>query len=714
MACTHALTRLALSAISACGTLPAAAVDLGQLELKGDGMAEDSVALAVAAAARVLGCSETDREQVWYLSGNAFAPVVNRGEDCTSWWHVEAQWGDRGLDNAAAALGLVAERVALPASPADGADAAAEQRRRLACVQPLRDALAGGAVLVSLGGWEASTPHGFVPWGWAGIITAVLDDGSILGACLNGRRDNPLRHPATVWALRRGSAPASARDSHRRALQLGLARLRGEAPFAAQGKACFGLAAMDAWILQMRTVPGFCPGCQEGGQKGWSDALDNARWLAAAARLTAAGLRTSAEAIPEPCREAVLAAAAHYGRMGVRLQPTLNGQGAEPFAAFVGNLAKQQAFAETVLRPIRTELGLAAADLETALLAETGHPVVLDAAVAAFAQTAMALPDINPIRTNLLMRLVCMQAMGDRAVDYDTLVVLSGGGNSFAYHRQKFWIMYQPPDDPEATAQRLLRGTGFGWETVPKAAAEQCWETLRETIDSGRPLQAPWLDDYVFAGYLDAPNPVDRRAFALGGWREPGWMTWKDFADWAGQQGRFERPAGKTAPRDATVDRDLLRRLAAWPKGDGRASVDSMKEGIYGIPGLEAYAADVADIAEDPDAFDGGWLACHAVNRQLSGRACTATWLERQAAAVPSSVATLLRQAAADYRTADAAWRRFRAVLGGPEGSQMEAVKALWRDPQRRTAGAAELRLAAAAERAAAESLGKAVAVLGL
>lgn len=712
---TDLRTLLTLSALSVsiCAAEPATPADLARLELKGDGMTEDSVALAVAAAARVLGCPAVDGKHIWYLSGNAFAPVINRGEDCTSWWHVESHWGDRGLANAAAALGLVAERMALPASTVDGADVEAARRQRQACVPLLKEAMEGGAVLVSLGGWEASAPHGFVPWGWAGIITEVRDDGTLLGACLNGRRDNPLREPATVWALRRGTAPAPALDTQRDALRLGVARIRAEAPFAAEARTCFGLAAMDAWILQMRSVPGFCPGCQEREQKGWTDALDNSRWLDAAAQVAAAGLRTSADAFPEASRAHVLAAAARYDRVHALLEPTRGAPGMDSFRASCGDLGQQQAFAESVLRPTRAELVLAAADMETALLAETGgRPVVLSSVVEAFARRALSLPDLNPVRTSLLMRLVCMQAMGDRTTDYDTLVVLSGWGNSFAYHPTKFWLMYQPPDDPALTEQRLVRGTGFGWEIVPKAGVEECWKTVRETLDSGRPLQAAWMDDYVFAGYLDAPAPTDRRVFALGGWRQPGWMTWKEFAEWGDRQGWFGRPAGRTVPRDPATDRELLQRLAEWGKGDGRAAVDFMKDGVFGIPGLEAYADDVADSAKDPDTLDGGWLACHAVNRQLSGRACTATWLERQAAAVPSTVATLLRLAAADYRASDAAWRRFRVVLGGPEGSQMEAVKALWRDPQRRTEGAAELRRAAAAERAAAESLGTAVMVL--
>ncbi len=147
MVCTDLLTFLALSAISAGAAQLAGRVDLSKLELKGNGMAEDSVALAVAAAGRVLGCRDTDRDRLWYLAGNAFGPVVNRDEECTSWWHVEAVWGDRGIENAASALGLAAARVVLPEGAVDVANAESVRQRRIACLGPLRDAMADGAVL---------------------------------------------------------------------------------------------------------------------------------------------------------------------------------------------------------------------------------------------------------------------------------------------------------------------------------------------------------------------------------------------------------------------------------------------------------------------------------------------------------------------------------------------------------------------------------------
>ena len=63
-----------------------------------------------------------------------------------------------------------------------------------ACAAVARDALERGEVVLTPGGWAARQEHGFVPWCYAGIVTQVKDDGTVLGACLNGRQDNVSHH----------------------------------------------------------------------------------------------------------------------------------------------------------------------------------------------------------------------------------------------------------------------------------------------------------------------------------------------------------------------------------------------------------------------------------------------------------------------------------------------------------------------------------------
>jgi hypothetical protein len=251
----------------------------------------------------------------------------------------------------------------------------------------------------------------------------------------------------------------------------------------------------------------------------------------------------------------------------------------------------------------------------------------LEQVIEEFERIASEFPDVNPVRTDLLMRLVCLKAAGGE-VDYPSLVMLSGYGTSFAYHPQKFWVMYSPPDTPDETEKRLMEGTGFGWEWRPKVnGAEEAWQTVKETVDSGNPVQGRWLDDYLFVGYQEALQPDERKVYALGGWREPGWMSWDVFSEWAKDFGTCGRPTGPVSKTpEGDMVRTLLQRTVAWSCNDGRATVEWMQDGAFGRAGLEAYAADVADLTKGPDFFNGGWLGCHCVNRQASGRQCAASY----------------------------------------------------------------------------------------
>jgi hypothetical protein len=298
-------------------------------------------------------------------------------------------------------------------------------------------------------------------------------------------------------------------------------------------------------------------------------------------------------------------------------------------------------------------------------------------------------------------------------VGYDDLVVLAGYATSFAYHPTLFSVMYQPPDSPEETERRVVAAIGYGWEWLPRAAdSEVAWQAVRDTLDSGRPVQARWLDDYVFAGYRDATHRTNRGVHSLGGWSEPGWMPWTAFDEWCKDSWRLGRP---TAPVPQTPTEELvpalLRRMVEWSQGDGRADVDWMREGVFGNPGILAYADDVADAARPPERFDPGWLCCHCVNRQSSGRASAARWLRRQAPLLTESVRACLCEAADFYDKACEAWLAFRAALG-PEGGK-DAVTEAWRDAASRARGAICLRRAAGYEREAAGKLAQAVEALG-
>ena len=333
--------------------------------------------------------------------------------------------------------------------------------------------------------------------------------------------------------------------------------------------------------------------------------------------------------------------------------------------------------------------------------------VVLDRVIAEFHEATRLYPDLNPVRTDLLMRLVCMKSAGFDDVDYPLLVMLAGHGTSFAYQPKRYYL-YSPPDSPDDTERRLQAGTGCRWEWLAKPKdAEGAWRLVRESVAAGVPVKGSWRDDYIFCGYRDAARPEDRQVYALGGWREPGWMSWADFAQWFGEVGEMSRVGGRTPRRpDADIALELIQRTVAWASDDGRREVEWMKDGVFGLSGMEAYAADVADVGKPPSFFDDGYLCCHAVNRQTSGRRCAELYFRHAARLFAPAVAPHMRAAAEGYGCAYRAWADYRAAFLPPgAASDLAATHLAWSDPARRTVGAAAIREALAHERAAVAEL---------
>jgi hypothetical protein len=67
------------------GAAAGAKPDYAALSLQGQGHMQDSFALTVQAAARLLG-REVDYDTVAALSINSFSPGLDPKEDCTAWW----------------------------------------------------------------------------------------------------------------------------------------------------------------------------------------------------------------------------------------------------------------------------------------------------------------------------------------------------------------------------------------------------------------------------------------------------------------------------------------------------------------------------------------------------------------------------------------------------------------------------------------------------
>jgi len=258
----------------------------------------------------------------------------------------------------------------------------ATHRRKIAPI--LREVMDGGEVIVTTGGWESWQAGKLVPWCWAGIITEARDDGTILGAFVNGRTDNVIYHPATMYAVSAAEPRLTAREADLIMLEQAVNRIRATERFESEGVSRYGLAAMDVWIEQMRKLP-YCDPCQESNPNDGpvGCAYSSASPVYSGAEFAASYLRRRIGTFKVEARPHVEAAARHYDRIYLLLHPALTGQGGRNYSRIIPNRQLQNTHADNVLVPVRAHLAAAADAMTRALTAEgvevvAAPPVELD------------------------------------------------------------------------------------------------------------------------------------------------------------------------------------------------------------------------------------------------------------------------------------------------------------------------------------------------
>lgn len=111
---------------------------------------------------------------------------------------------------------------------------------------------------------------------------------------------------------------------------------------------------------------------------------------------------------------------------------------------------------------------------------------------------------------------------------YDELMCLTGTAFSFYYCHDNYHVAYSMPDGWE---DRVAKAAGGKWEWLPQRSADEAWEHVRSSVDSGRVVWGEYMEGVTFAGYEDGEKKEDRRVFALDPvfvW--PGkWWTWAEF-----------------------------------------------------------------------------------------------------------------------------------------------------------------------------------------
>jgi hypothetical protein len=336
--------------------------------------AEDSFARTLREAARLLG-EQIDLTTLQGTTGNCFAPTVCTGESCMAWWHIQTQHLSRDL--VARRYGLTLEplrdvdHLSDPAWP-EG-DPAAQDRwlreyHRVPHVETLREAMASGRIVLAANDWDWKH-HGLGWYAW-GVVVDVRDDATILGACFNGRRDNPLRGVFTALVVGTMDYHLPPKQCDIEALKRAVARIHGNAePFVSGEEHKFGLDAIDAMIEQMKTVPGYCPECQESAQRGWSCALSNFSQMRNGAVAAAKYLRSLRDSFNDEADEPLLAAAREYDRITELLAPAMDRDSDAHVSKTVGTLEGQEPHVRR-LEQVKGALAKAADKLTRALRAE--------------------------------------------------------------------------------------------------------------------------------------------------------------------------------------------------------------------------------------------------------------------------------------------------------------------------------------------------------
>jgi len=128
----------------------------------------------------------------------------------------------------------------------------------------------------------------------------------------------------------------------------------------------YGVDAMDLWIAEMSKVPW----SEDPDEKGIYGADSTAWWVQVGSRAAAAYLRKTAPQFAEGAREHLGIAAEHYEQIVGLLDPAITGNSGEHYRGFMGDLGKQKAHVQTVLRPVREHLLRTAIEMEEAVAAE--------------------------------------------------------------------------------------------------------------------------------------------------------------------------------------------------------------------------------------------------------------------------------------------------------------------------------------------------------
>jgi len=597
------------------------------------------------------------------------------------------------------------------------------------------------------------------PHAWSGISGLNIDtcgdpkvgklgfwDSRVRGAIRPGFFGGWMSDVAFVLGPKTKNVPA--RDRHLATLQLAAQLFRtGSSPYSGVTYH-FGERAYEQWAMDLRALD--YPADLKKPRPKDPEIYDLSVMIyqvnqIVRGRLAAAGFcEAAAESLPKAKSHLAAAARAYREEVAVAktaFPPFLGGTDRQR-EAWLSSESKREGGAAAIEQMLARER-VAAAAIEKALAAEgadvppagagavkvePGKEVLLTAAVKAFGDVIARTGDGHVALAGkevyqqppvyLTMHVIEMRAAGWTDADFDTLAAVSGTSALFGYTPTDFGPKYAHllvgPDE------RIAEATGFGYEWVNFVNAAEAWAIIKTSLDAGKAVKGMHYENCAFVGYRDAAKAEGRQVYVVGD--GPGtfskWWTWKEFTDWVkmmrswnqcrlGRHTRRIRPASKKA-----VALRVMNDLVAWSRTPPPTCVKRWRQATFGLAGIEAYAADVADLMKKPKEYfkDTAWCACHGINGQWTARNSSGVYLEHVARSgtFPKKVNDRLLAAAKQYRAAFAAWKVFYERLGH------KAPKDAWLDKTRRRAGGEAALTWAACEKAAVAEVAAALEALGV
>ena len=740
--------------------------DYSKLDYKGNGHTQDSFSLAVQAAARLLG-KRPDYEMIYCLSSNAFSPAIDLGEDCTAWWHVEGSMGDRAMGTVAARIGLRAERLRFPPhnlspeDPEEVFDRKALEHRK-ACAKLLRENLDTGAVVLTGGGWRVGGGGGFAPWGWWGIVTKAGEDGDLRGACLGahpgratGFRDRPLDYLGHTWALFADKPALTPHAADLKMLEQAVARIRGKGGFTADERATYGVDAMDAWVAKMKQTP-FCVPCHKAApDRVWTCAINNGQTTIAASKAAASYLRKRVGTFPAAARPHLEATAKHYDKIVELLRPAVTGEDGEHYRTSIGDLGKQKAHAENVLKPVKAELAAAADAMAKALAAAKGRGEKAGVRREGDRVWVEGVPDVKMTNQMRLRGMEILLRHRGEMPTLDDLLVHSGAAFHLCHGTK--WELRTGLNTPSNPWDNLAAAYGYESRWTPpvwfhviqrmpadqrKAKTDAFLDELWKSVDAGRP---PLLGGaYGRCGMWRVVVGYDRenqKVCYIGGEKAYEWADLiddkvKELGFWDMQvQGPVDPERQFTCGTWLANTAFLLGDKKRSPSERDRAlaglrlavaTFSGKPNRAYGVTyhfGEDAYEALAGDLRAldfpvdvekkrptEPEIYDMSHL-WGQVNTIVTGRAAAARFCESAAKLMPPA-ALHLEDAAGVYRKeAELVKQAFAPFVGAFDETKKER-EAWLAEEKNRKAGAAAVRRALEHERAAVAEIEKALAAI--